>query len=371
MIVTEEKSDVSYSFDFGLLAYQKEEMLFFDIETTGLSASKANLYLIGTLSFSNEAWILTQFFAESIEDEQLLLRRFSACAAGKRLLLSFNGDRFDIPFLDRLYSQYHIQSPFAMLESLDILKIARPLKQFLRLGSCRLKSCEEFLGIYREDAFSGGELIPVYYEYLKKREESLLHPLLLHNAEDLKYLPSVLPILSYSFLFSASFERISEELLELPSGDGMVLDIRCKADTTVPRQLDFEEEGFTLNVTADEIELVVRTYQGELKYFFPDYKNYRYLPLEDMAVHKSVADFMDPSYCQRATARTAYQKRRGIFLPVPLKKAERPFAELFVREYGGKDFYVEYNEGLFRNAEKLNAYVRSFLLRMRQGANRR
>ena len=33
--------------------------------------------------------------------------------------------------------------------------------------------------------------------------------------------------------------------------------------------------------------------EGTLKYYYPDYKNYYYLPLEDEAVHKSVGVYVD------------------------------------------------------------------------------
>lgn len=52
-----------------------------------------------------------------------------------------------------------------------------------------------------------------------------------------------------------------------------------------------------------------------LKYFYPDYQNYYYLPEEDMAIHKSIADSVDPSYRKKATKNTCYTKKAGIFLP--------------------------------------------------------
>ncbi|WP_242821567.1 ribonuclease H-like domain-containing protein [Oribacterium sp. oral taxon 108] len=38
------------------------------------------------------------------------------------------------------------------------------------MESCSLKSCERFLGIYREDRCNGGELISVYREYLQNKD---------------------------------------------------------------------------------------------------------------------------------------------------------------------------------------------------------
>ena len=56
-------------------------------------------------------------------------------------------------------------------------------------------------------------------------------------------------------------------------------------------------------------------YDGVLKHFYPDYKNYSYLPAEDTAIHKSVAVYVDKSQRMPATAATCYTKKEGQFLP--------------------------------------------------------
>ena len=41
------------------------DLLFFDIETTGLSGDYASVYLIGCVWHDGNTWILTQYFAET------------------------------------------------------------------------------------------------------------------------------------------------------------------------------------------------------------------------------------------------------------------------------------------------------------------
>jgi len=55
----------------------------------------------------------------------------------------------------------------------------------------------------------------------------------------------------------------------------------------------------------------------ELKHYFNDFKNYYYLPAEDEAMHKSVAQYVDASAKQKATRETAYTKKAGHFYPAP------------------------------------------------------
>ena len=55
------------------------------------------------------------------------------------------------------------------------------------------KSIEQFLGVHREDKYNGGQLIDVYREYLHTHEKFLFDLLILHNADDLRGMPSILP----------------------------------------------------------------------------------------------------------------------------------------------------------------------------------
>ena len=96
-------------------------------------------------------------------------------------------------------------------------------------------------------------------------------------------------------------------------------------------------------------------YHGTLKFFFPDYKNYYYLPVEDTAIHKSVAAFVDSSYRKKATASTCYTKKEGTFLPdlSAIKKQEKEPAKsiypVFFHQYKDKPAFFELTEELLSN----------------------
>ncbi len=359
MIRREQLFSTNDTFDYAQLGQPREKLAFFDIETTGLSAARANLYLIGIVVWDNvgASWKLVQLFSEGIADEPVLLRSFFELLAGKRLLLSFNGDGFDIPFLTQLLHQYALPYRFDHLESLDLYKLLRPVKKMLQLPNCKLKTCEQFLGIDREDRFNGGELIYVYLDYLKAPDAEKLELLLLHNAEDLMNLPRLLPLLSYAYLPSAAFHLQQFSVLPLPTGNGQVLDLHFDCELTVPKPLDFEQERFTLSIEENHLNLCVRLFSGELKYFFPDYKNYDYLPLEDTAIHHSVSAFVDKSHRVKATAKTAYQRKAGLFLP----QLTPVFTPVFLKEYKGKVQYALYDETLFQDETKAAQYLREFL----------
>ena len=52
------------------------DVLFMDIETTGLTPANTNLYLIGCAYFENDEWHVIQWFAEKYEEELTLLTAF-------------------------------------------------------------------------------------------------------------------------------------------------------------------------------------------------------------------------------------------------------------------------------------------------------
>ncbi|HEX3023441.1 MAG TPA: ribonuclease H-like domain-containing protein, partial [Lachnospiraceae bacterium] len=53
--------------------YKLEEILFFDIETTGFSPESTLLYLIGCIYYQGGSWQITQWFADDNESEQNIL----------------------------------------------------------------------------------------------------------------------------------------------------------------------------------------------------------------------------------------------------------------------------------------------------------
>ena len=76
--------------------------LFLDIETTGLSRSRHQIYLIGMATVIDRNHIyVSQLFADYPEDETALLAHFSdeLHASNIKRIITFNGNSFDLPFL--------------------------------------------------------------------------------------------------------------------------------------------------------------------------------------------------------------------------------------------------------------------------------
>lgn len=296
-----------------------ESAVFFDIETTGFSPAHTHVYLIGCAARKGNLICTTQFFAENPEEEKKILTAFSELLAHYDTLITFNGAGFDIPYLQSRYNYYNLQNSLSEFQTVDIFKSISKYKHILKLENMKQKSIERFLGIPREDLYSGGELINVYDTYVKMPAEDTLSLLRLHNYEDVTGMIDLLPILSYAELFEGNFEVIKYETCSYEEYEGACsLELHMTLHTAypLPKRFSFGAQDIYLTGFQNQVKLKVKIYQGELKYFYSNYKDYYYLPQEDMAVHKSVAFYVDRNYRTRAKAATCYSKNRLFSAPV-------------------------------------------------------
>ena len=359
-----------------------EDTLLYDIETTGLNPKSSQLYILGILLFHKENIELIQYFAESVLDEEEILEQFFQLCKTKRVLISFNGEGFDNRFIETMAKSYGKLPLHLNLKQLDLFKLIRKRKKFYGLESCSLKSCERFLGIYREDRCSGGELISVYREYLQDKDSEKKNMLLLHNREDIQNLPALFSFLAYENIFQGNvhFQRAellvrdeiikkncsnqTESTLEIEhleleetknchTSDKICL--KFSLPSSVPVPLTLTPKNFLLEIKETSLCLTVPLYQGELCYFFKDYKDYEFIPSEDRVVHKSLAAMYPKEMREKAKASTAYQKMKTSFLPIFQEKEK-----VFKKTYQDKQCFIPFKENTFESISPVE-YLLSFL----------
>ena len=359
-----------------------EDTLLYDIETTGLNPKSSQLYLLGILLFHKENIELIQYFAESVLDEEEILEQFFQLCKAKKVLISFNGEGFDNRFVESMAKSYGKLPLHLNLKQLDLFKLIRKRKKFYGLESCSLKSCERFLGIHREDRCSGGELISVYQEYLQDKDSEKKNMLLLHNREDIQNLPALFSFLAYENIFQGNVHFQRAELLvrdemkekndnhqkdnslqikDLELGERQnsrtteKLCLRFSLPSSVPVPLTLTPKNFLLEIKETSLCLTVPLYQGELCYFFKDYKDYEFIPSEDRVVHKSLAAMYPKEMREKAKASTAYQKMKTSFLPV-FQEGDK----VFKKTYQDKNCFIPFKENIFESVNPVE-YLLSFL----------
>ena len=246
-------------------------------------------------------------------------------------------------------------SPLSSLSHIDLYKMIRPYKDLFSLPNLKQKTLEVFLGINREDRFSGGDLIKVYGEYLMTKvkklpnTEEMYDTLILHNEDDLKGL----------LLLSKLSELV--ENIEQPVVVGgaeldfekNVLSVVFPICTSLNKRLNVTKNGISFSISGNRARLSVPLYHDELKFFYPNYKDYYYVPSEDKAIHKSVAFYVDKEYRTKAKAANCYSKHTGSFVP----EFDEVITPYFKIDYNDNVLYVETTSDFLYNTERISAYT--------------
>lgn len=339
---------------------ESEHGICFDIETTGFSASSTQVYLIGCVTCDGSELTLTQWLAQKPEEEPQLLASFFEYIQSYKTLIHYNGEGFDMPYLITRCRHYQLPYDFTAYTSMDLYKLLAPYKAIFKLPNLKQKTLEVFLGLHREDPFQGGELISVYYEYAKSGNIPQQNQLLLHNHDDLLGMIAILPACAYYELFHGNIDTADCRLHDYTTSKG---EHRQEAifsfhyANALPKDVSYCKDSYYLTCHDTSGKLSVQVFTDELKYFFPNYKDYYYLPEEDISIHKSVAFCVDKNFRTQATAANCYNKKSGHFLP-QYSELITPF---FKQCYKDKQTYFELNDAFLNNPSQILLYVKHLL----------
>lgn len=358
----------NYTFD---QEFDLNRIAFFDIETTGFAAESTYLYLIGCAYYKESSFHLIQWFSENYQEEARIISSFIEFLENYDVLIHYNGTGFDIPYLMRKCTLLKLDYSFDRLVSIDIYKKIFPYKRIFKIPNFRQKSLEVFLNIHRRDIFDGGDLIQVYQSYIGKKHietlkklrtpsdrlsspseaELLLGQLLLHNEDDIRGLISILPILNISDLFEKPI-RIQQAGVE-----GDIFTIHFETTAKLPVRVSYGNDLAHLTAFDRNATLTIRIYEGELKHFYDNYKDYYYLPAEDCAIHKSLALFVDKEYRAKAKPSNCYTKKQGAFVP----QYEPVLSPYFKNTHKDKLSFLEIHTDFLLQEEHLEQYVQHIL----------
>lgn len=334
-----------------------EQILFLDIETTGFTSRSSYLYMIGCVYFQNGKWHTIQWFAENYNQEASLLTAFFEFAKGYQYLIHFNGNNFDLPFMAQKCKQLELPYTFDGFQGIDLYKRISPYKFFLKLPNCKQKTLEQFLGINRKDVFSGGELIGIYLDYIKNPSEFSEKALFLHNADDLKGMLQTLPMLAYYDLFNENTikaRKVQANYYKDYNGSKRKeILITLQLPQPLPRPVSASANNCYFRGEGEEATLKIPIYEEELKYFYSNYKDYYYLPTEDVALHKSVASFVNKEHRIQASAANCYTRKFSCYLP----QWEILFEPFFKRDYRSRELFFELTDEVKKDRVGFTAYA--------------
>ncbi|MEM5775046.1 MAG: ribonuclease H-like domain-containing protein [Anaerolineaceae bacterium] len=186
-----------------------QKLLFLDTETTGLSQATGTFaFLIGLGFLRSDGFHIYQIIMPAPPHEAAMLAVLARIVADFDTIVTYNGKSFDIPLLQNRHIMHRIPPPFARMQHIDLLHLARKLWRN-RLISRRLGDLEQaILDFRRTQEEVPGWLVPeIYKDYLRTGDARPLSGVFYHNAVD---------VLSLAGLFT----HISK-MLDQPLGDDM------------------------------------------------------------------------------------------------------------------------------------------------------
>lgn len=138
-----------------------------DLETTGLSRRHDSIVLGGLLLLQEQPR-LVQLLCSSQSEEDEMLRAFWKLMRDCQILITYNGDSFDFPFLRERLRRWNITAYMPPVLSLDLYQIFRtycPMAQ--RLCDLRQTTVEDAFGLsaLRTDEISGEESAQLFFRY--------------------------------------------------------------------------------------------------------------------------------------------------------------------------------------------------------------
>lgn len=160
------------------------EVVFFDLETTGLDAESSFIVGYGLLPLDGE---FKHCFLGEVDEKQLIEKCISELS-NFHVVVTWYGEGFDFPMLisRAIKHQINIQ-PIFKLKHLDLYKIA---KRFLLLKKNNLDNVAKFLEIPKKVELTGADMPPLYMKAIQGDKEAL-QKAIEHCKDDLQALRQV------------------------------------------------------------------------------------------------------------------------------------------------------------------------------------
>ncbi|MBR5047418.1 MAG: ribonuclease H-like domain-containing protein [Eubacterium sp.] len=387
--------EYTYPADLHAMGYVPSDAVFLDIETTGIKKENAIITVIGCGYIAGKNLHILQWFNDDAVSEESMLGELESFLSSRSFtLVTYNGDYFDLPFL-RAHYYYNGLSPeinrHPVLDKGSAIDLFQELRCYAPLfpdGRTKQKTLEKYLGIDREDIYSGGELISLYRDYLKTKGQEKISVILLHNREDILYLSSIPSLLVFHQLKEGDFtiESLEESIYQ----DRTALRFLCRLKRPLPRPfslatdlagMELVSSGPSSHMDMAEsdswLSVTVPVWERKMYHFYKDYKDYYYLPSEDRAIHKSVGIYVEKDHRCKATPENCYYSTDSVFLPLPgsakaygfrIDVEDRISLPVFRRTYKDKKHFLNFDD-LFLNQESrdiariyLTLIIRSILL---------
>ena len=175
-----------------------DKILFLDIETTGLLGSGTLSFLTGFGRWKNSQFEVVQYFLADREKERLMLQHIARLVKKDTVLVTFNGNSFDIPVLNSRFILNGLSpetSGGGISAHIDLFSIVRKFGKHPIYGLSLKESVTRFIGATRSDDIPGHLIPALYFIYEQDRDITILEQVFAHNSMDILDMVGLLRIL--------------------------------------------------------------------------------------------------------------------------------------------------------------------------------
>lgn len=160
-----------------------EDLVVLDLETAGFWGCP--VFLVGLLLAEEGRLITLQLLARDYPEEAAILGATAAVLESRKLLVTFNGKSFDVPFLRERALVHRVALGAADWKHVDLLHPARR-RYSGELPDCRLQTLERHVaGIQRSGDLPSAEIPAAYHAFAASGRIEELEPVLHHSRVDL------------------------------------------------------------------------------------------------------------------------------------------------------------------------------------------
>lgn len=295
------EKEIPYTYQYPLLSGS----FFLALDTTGFQADVSAISTIGIAIPKDDHTIsICQWFNETGMEQRDILLAFFDRIRECTCVITYYGNRFALPFLDKKSDEYGLTNPLTNINSEDYYNILHPLRSFLRLSSCRQSAIESYFHCTRTCTLTGKKIVKQYQNYVKHPDEHTKDKLLFHNQESLQILLSLTSVFTYRDLQNGNIHSC-----QIKQIDDNEISFSFMLPSVIPKTMDDTKNHIQLKIMGNQGQLILPIDANHcVRHYYPNAKDYYYLPVEDRAIHKSLASFVSKEYKQKATADTCYEK---------------------------------------------------------------
>ncbi len=291
-----------------------DQTLLLDIETTGLKPSWCWVYLIGSIRRMGDHLLLSQLIAETQAEEANILRHFLHDLDDTQRILTWRGNRFDIPFLQERCEKCGLSFQPAAFDLQDLSETAKRVPNIYPTADRGLWSTAEFLGRPHPDGrpelISGQKKVETHKAYLASKDPALMDSLRQANRENLLDTLASLSIRQFEGLLHTS---VSIRKAEADQGD---LLFEGSLPFTLPAAIRLRYCGVYMILDGDRIRGSIELKKGQFYYELSDPSRYVYLTDEGVLLPKALAKTVDASRRRKATQEDCRVFKEGTFVQV-------------------------------------------------------